>query len=460
MPELSTAHDAHLSLWQSAVEAAAGGAALEKEADDVESTEPEAQNAVTTATAAVVEAKDPCVDCDDPELPEHDPALAEMSALHLQLAEAELAKNPIDQKIIERLLASSDGVQSPAGSVFRTAVGLFKVFVGKVNRPVYRNWKKEGNGDIDYSTIEWRVPSRGRIAMLSDWGTGYHDAELVLRAACAFDPDALIHLGDIYFAGTELECRRKFLGPIRRHAHRGPERTPIPVFNMAGNHDYYSGGYGYHWLLEQLNDGPAEQPASYFSLRSEDDGWQFLAMDTGFDSRHDVVHSHNFGYLPQSDEVEWLEHKLSTFTGRTLLMSHHQAFSNMSSMGGDEDDREPPFDRLNRRLLKIVEPHNEKIAAWFWGHEHNLMIYKDYHGIKARCVGHSGRPVRARTIEAEASWRYAIEEARLSLRAGSGWLNHGFEIIDLNGRGHPADVTYYEVGRDGLPSVVYRERLA
>ncbi|MBC8146227.1 MAG: hypothetical protein H7X80_11635, partial [bacterium] len=207
MPDLSTAHDAHLSLWQSAVEAASGGAALESEQDDVESVESEAQNELTAATAAVVEAKDPCVDCENDELPPHNEELAEMSALHLQLAEAELAKNPIDQKITERLLATTESFRSPAGSIFRTAVGLFKVFAGKVKRPVYHNWKKQGDGDIDYSTIKWRLPSKGRVVLLSDWGTGYYDAELVLRAACAFDPDAIIHGGDIYFAGTELECR-------------------------------------------------------------------------------------------------------------------------------------------------------------------------------------------------------------------------------------------------------------
>lgn len=457
MPELSTAHDAHLSLWQSAVEAAAGSAALED--DDTEATDADAQSPATAATAAVVEAKDPCVDCDEQHLPPHDEELAEMSALHLELAEAELAHNPIDKRIVERLLEATDGSRGPAGSLFRTAVGLFKVFAGKLSRPVYHNWKREGGGSIDFSTIEWRIPSKGRVALLSDWGTGYYDAEMVLRAACAFDPDAIIHLGDIYFAGTELECRRKFLVPIRRHAHRGSERAPIPVFNMAGNHDYYSGGYGFHWLLGELNDGEAAQPASYFALRSEDDGWQFLAMDTGYDSRHDVVNSHRFGYIPQADEIEWLEHKLETFTGSTFLLSHHQAFSNMSSMGGDEDDREPPFDRMNRRLVALAEPHAERIAAWFWGHEHNLMIYKPYHGLRARCIGHSGRPMRIRTLEEEASWGYAIEDARLAPRDGTGWLNHGFEIIDLNGRGNPADVTYYQVLANGIPEVVWRERL-
>jgi hypothetical protein len=229
---------------------------------------------------------------------------------------------------------------------------------------------------------------------------------------------------------------------------------------MAGNHDYYSGGAGFHWLLDKLNEGPGVQPASYFALRSEDDGWQFLAMDTGFESRHDVIRSHQFGALPQPDEVEWLHDKLERFPGRTFLLSHHQAFSNHSRMGGDEEDRQPPFDAVNQRLLRIVEPYREKVAAWFWGHEHNLMVYKLFHGIRARCIGHSGRPVRARTIEEETSYRYAIEEARLDRRAGTPYLNHGFEIIDLAGAGNPSEVEYYQVLADGMPELIFRERIA
>jgi len=454
MPDIATAHDAHLSLWQSAVDAAA---VAEKQATPTDET----PHPAAVATAAVVESKDPCVDCEKNGLPHHDGELATLSAAHFQLAEAEAAQNPIDQRIAERIIATSGLHDAPAGSIFRTAVGMFKVFVGKLNRPVYRNWKEEGGGNIGYSTIEWRVPARGRVAILSDWGTGYADAEAVLRAACAFDPDAILHLGDIYFAGTEFECRLKFLDPMRRYAFKGgPGGEPIPVFTTAGNHDYYSGGAGFHWLLDNLNEGAQRQPASYFSLRSEDDGWQFLAVDTGFDSRHDVIYSHQFGSIPQPDEVEWMAHKFDTFPGRTVLLSHHQAFSNLSRMGGDEDDRKPPFDAVNKRLLAIVEPYVEKIAAWFWGHEHNLMVYKPWNGIRARSVGHSARPVKVRQIEEEASYAYAVEEARLSERGESGYLNHGFEIIDLGGRGNPAQVSYYEVLESGMPRLVYREEVA
>jgi hypothetical protein len=454
--DISTVKDAHLSLWQAAVSQAVDGA-KEEAAQSAERGDTNV-DPIEVATAAVVEAKDPCIDCESEPLPA-DAELAELSALHYQIAEAELSKNPIDKRIAERILASVDADGSPAGSIMRTAVGMFKIFANRLNRPVYHDWKEKGNGDINFSTIEWRLPAKGRVALISDWGTGYADAIMVLRAACAFDPDAIIHLGDIYFAGTEGECRRKVLTPVRRWARHNDTGEPIPFFNLAGNHDYYSGGAGYHWLLGELNDGPAAQPASYFTLRSEDDGWQFLAMDTGYDSRNDVIYSHQFGAVPQPEEVEWLHHKLETFGGRTHLLSHHQAWSNHAEFGGDADDLVPPFDAVNRRLLAVVEPYREKISGWFWGHEHNLMVYKPYLGLNARCVGHSARPVRDYSSEVQSRYRYAIEDVHPSLRPGSSYLNHGFEIIDLQGKGKPSVVSYYQVLADGMPDLLYREEM-
>jgi hypothetical protein len=458
MQEISTVHDAHLSLWQSAVaEAVDAGSGSGEMKEGV----PDMRHPANAATAELVESKDPTVE--SAEKPEEESSddldMVELSALHYQIAEADVTKNPVDRKLAEKLLARSDRADTEHGSIFKTAIGGFKILIGMLNSPVYHNWKKEGKGDIDYSVIDWRLPVNGRVALLGDWGTGYSDAEDVLRAACAMEPDAIIHIGDIYFAGTHNECRRTFLEPMRRLA-RKANGEPIPIFNMAGNHDYYSGGEGYHWLLGELNSGTQAQQASYFCLRSEDEGWQFLAMDTGYDTRDNVARAHRMGAVPQADEIEWLKHKLETFDGRTILLSHHQAFSNFDLMGGDPDDREPPFDAINRRLLAIFEPYAAKIAAWFWGHEHHLMIFKEYRGLKGRCVGHGARPVREAHIDEHTSFAFAYEDIRLSLSADGEHLNHGFQIIEPGGKGKPAEVSYYQVLSDGMPELIFRESLA
>jgi predicted phosphodiesterase len=44
-----------------------------------------------------------------------------------------------------------------------------------------------------------------RIALVSDWGTGTDEARQVAAFLAQQKPDAVIHLGDIYYAGTAEE---------------------------------------------------------------------------------------------------------------------------------------------------------------------------------------------------------------------------------------------------------------
>jgi 3',5'-cyclic AMP phosphodiesterase CpdA len=102
--------------------------------------------------------------------------------------------------------------------------------------------------------------------IIADWGTGLDDARWLLSEVMKKSPDVLIHLGDIYYAGMADEVRSNFLNLIAAAA------PNIPVFNLSGNHDMYSGGEPFYWLLGQLNATPAlqryQQKASYFCLRS------------------------------------------------------------------------------------------------------------------------------------------------------------------------------------------------
>ncbi len=108
-----------------------------------------------------------------------------------------------------------------------------------------------------------------KLAIIGDWGTGLQQAKLVLEQAAAMKPDILLHLGDVYFAGTQSETQNNFLSICRSVL------GDIPIYSLCGNHDMYSSGKGYYSLLDQIG-----QKASYFCLQNDD--WLFLAMDTGF----------------------------------------------------------------------------------------------------------------------------------------------------------------------------------
>lgn len=230
-----------------------------------------------------------------------------------------------------------------------------------------------------------------RIALIADWGTGAEPAAQIARQIAALKPDLIVHLGDIYYSGTPEECRDNFTSILDREI--GPSRSNVPVFALSGNHDMYCGGVGYYKMLSELNPNKFKQNASFFCLRSEDSSWQLLAMDTGlhdyspFSVENAVTHI-------EEDEEEWLFDRVSEFEGRTILLSHHQLFSAFAPIGPTPSTgRASP---CNPHLLATFGRLSAagRIAAWFWGHEHVLGIYKPFAGLeRGRCIGHGAIPI-------------------------------------------------------------------
>ena len=44
-----------------------------------------------------------------------------------------------------------------------------------------------------------------RLAIVGDWGTGEQVATNLMQQVASLNPDVLIHLGDVYYAGTQSE---------------------------------------------------------------------------------------------------------------------------------------------------------------------------------------------------------------------------------------------------------------
>jgi hypothetical protein len=191
--------------------------------------------------------------------------------------------------------------------------------------------------------------------------------------------------------GTPAECAANFTSLIESVLRSGsPE---VPVYALAGNHDMYCGGVGYYDLIRQLNPEPLRQPASFFCLRSVDEKWQLLALDTGLHDYSPLEVDEAVTFV-EDDELEWHCARLKEFSGRTILLSHHQLFSAFSPIG-----KAPKHGRRsasNPHLLKAFNllTHSGRICAWFWGHEHTLSIYAPFAGLqRGRCLGHGAVPV-------------------------------------------------------------------
>jgi hypothetical protein len=289
-----------------------------------------------------------------------------------------------------------------------------------------------------------------RVALIADWGTGTDVAVDLLKSVKRQNPDVVIHLGDVYYSGTEAECDAFFLKIVDDVLDRA--NTGIPVYTIPGNHDMYSAGSGFYELIRKLNGGAQQQPASFFCLRSTDGAWQFEAMDTGLND-HDPLHVTDVLTFLEKDEEDWHAERIKEFAGRTILLSHHQLFSAFSQIG--KRDANGNLHAANPNLLESYNRFKDagRVAAWFWGHEHNLCIYQPYAGLQfGRCIGHGAIPVfdSDRPYDAPSGLLdppALIDNTKLAVNGGV--YAHGYVMIGFSAGA--AKVDYFQ-GTAGTPS--------
>jgi hypothetical protein len=269
--------------------------------------------------------------------------------------------------------------------------------------PKYNDWTAQQPADLSFGVIDYRLPSTSKILLIGDWGTHMTDNVALLRQALRkFTPDAIIHLGDVYYSGTPQECTRNVLDVMDALVDELKIKRP-PFFTLPGNHDYYSGGRGFYQMIGQINSTlpRCEQKASYFCLRTEDDRWQFLGMDTGYNDR-DPIKQKAPGLV--ASEITWHRDKLDHFPGTTVLLSHHQLFSAKEALS------KGAVPCLNEDLHVIFQPYFDRVAAWFWGHEHNLILFKD----NLRFAGDT-QPLRKGRLVGCSAYEETIEELPFSI---------------------------------------------
>jgi hypothetical protein len=283
------------------------------------------------------------------------------------------------------------------------------------------------------------------IALIADWGTGTDIAVALLKELALKKPDVVIHLGDIYYSGTSEECDVNFKRIIDTVLDRNTNSEHIPVYTLAGNHDMYSGGAGYYGLLKTLNGEACRQPASFFCLRNEH--WQFIAMDTGLHD-YDPLAVHEVVTFLEKDEEDWIVDRIAEFTGKTILLSHHPLFSAFSRIGpaGPDGIQCAHNPKLLQSFERFRQAARQPIAAWFWGHEHNLYVYESYVGLeRGRCIGHGAVPVftSASTYSPHPGVSNPPALAKVQLDAADKIYTHGFTIIKL-AEAESGTVEYYE----------------
>jgi predicted phosphodiesterase len=289
------------------------------------------------------------------------------------------------------------------------------------------------------------------VGLLGDWGTGEPVAEVVLDQLFQHRPDLIVHVGDIYYSGTLEEAQHNFLEPIR--AARERHGLEVPVYNLPGNHDYYSGGRGFYKTIDELNitHDQGSQGASFFCLHNEH--WQLQGMDTGYFDQDYFKVSDDITRLHDT-EATWHQQQIGEAvknSRRVILLSHHQLFSALLNIGAEKDGNQDG-ENYNPNLLKVFGDaiDQQQIAAWFWGHEHVLGVYEPYKNLAVgRCIGHSAFPIFKSKNGYQ--WKYPKVPLKAEIELGTTdrVYDHGYVMLTLGAKKARAD--YYTVPGNAIP---------
>lgn len=229
-----------------------------------------------------------------------------------------------------------------------------------------------------------RMPETLTIGLAGDWGSGTMSAYRVRDQMLELKPQITIHLGDVYFVGTQEEFDEYFLGDDdwpRGNLERRQGISALPSYALNGNHEMYSGGHAYFRAIQQVFG----QQASYFCL--ENDYWRIVGLDSGYSAKLiPGLELMPWWIKLQAANQRWLEQNVLAVPDRRpiILLSHHQWFSAF----------ETEYGRLGRALGS-----DSRYLLWFWGHEHRLAGYGAWQAhprgprVRARCIGHGGMPI-------------------------------------------------------------------
>jgi hypothetical protein len=216
------------------------------------------------------------------------------------------------------------------------------------------------------------IGDTARIAVLGDWGTGLYGAPVCAATIEGTAPayDAVMHLGDTYYAGTATEVANRLLAAW-------PRVDGASNWSLNANHEMYSGGEGY--FGETLKDPRFKQKSSCFAFQNQH--FLFLGLDTAYEDE-DL----------SADQLAWIGRRVSEAGARKLvLFTHHQPFSQFETAGP----------RIGQKLGPLLA--TKRVFAWYWGHEHRCVVFDrhDGWGVWGRCIGHSGYPAFRDTFRGE-----------------------------------------------------------
>ena len=232
-----------------------------------------------------------------------------------------------------------------------------------------------------------QIPDNTQIALAGDWGTGdwRNDKNPApstdVRTHMKFlEPHLTIHLGDVYYAGTDGEEEQLLV--------RLWPQGSIGSLALNSNHEMYSGAKAY---FNAIGNPPFALQAgcSYFTLYNNH--WVIIGLDTAYYSDRNGLYRDGALFPGNGERQEQLEFLRAQAAGairdnkKLILLTHHH--------GVTQDGATPTS--LWSQVMSAF-PADAGPDFWYWGHVHFGAVYQNQKNgakvVNCRCCGHGGLP--------------------------------------------------------------------
>ena len=288
------------------------------------------------------------------------------------------------------------------------------------------------------------------IAIVGDWGTGAYDsayagrgpAVAVMNAVRELKPDYVIHLGDVYYSGTD----RRIPQQEEKHNLLDYWNTGTGAntsFAINSNHEMYGAAQGLIGVAMAYGTPFAHQNrTTYFGLEFGD--WLLLGLDSAYFDPSTLYMKGALGNAQNTQQQDFVKSYGNLKDRKVFVMTHHNPMSYDGSQIVQNDSAGTSlWDGMNTALGKNPD-------VWYWGHLHLGVAYNEksavgQQGTRGRCVGHSAIPFGDAHGMNTANVDYY---AHTNLGIGTKQVRNGFAMVTLGKDGTMTE-TFYEVDARG-----------
>ncbi len=270
------------------------------------------------------------------------------------------------------------------------------------------------------------------LALLGDWGGGNAASRAVAKAARALSPRYWVHLGDVYFAGTNYDGSFESDYQKENFLDVWPGALKFS-FALNSNHDMYAHGVGYFETTLRSSVFAAQQQCSYFAIHNRH--FRVIGLDTAYfcrDRSGSGFQSGTLGPTGKGTQADFLMNQAAAAaeSGQYLvLLTHH---------GGLKVDGSAPTPLAHEVVGQIQAGGYSDNVTWYWGHEHVGAVYTDCTvdgiSISGRCCGHGCIPWGIATAldNPQVTWL----ETHVKKPGPDYFVANGFATLEFDGSNH------------------------